>query len=129
MGIVVVVSTNDMLYRSVMGVDQAVKSRVGLAGRWRSNIACIVLGAVLWLQGNVLWHDTAHAAHDHGPELMCTLDVLLPEFGVSQHHAAGLADDHSMVVGLALKPCRVKAALIPAYFCRAPPHSSGCIHR
>lgn len=88
----------------------------------------MVLAAVLWLQGNVLWHDTAHAGHHHGPDLMCTLDVLIPDIGADEHWPPGVCTRTPVTVALPLKATRCGGGVPHAYLSRAPPQSIRCIN-
>jgi hypothetical protein len=89
----------------------------------------IMLVAVLWLQVNVLWHDTAHAGHHHGPDLMCTLDVLIPDIGTDEHWPPGICTRTSAPVTSPLKAACSGGGALLAYLSRAPPQSIRCINR
>lgn len=87
-------------------------------------ITSFVLVAVLWLQGAVLWHDTAHASHNHGSSVMCDLDLLIPDVGSHQSLQLCHSVDLSMLHRVTVRPSGVKASIIPAYLSRAPPSQS-----
>lgn len=84
-------------------------------------LSASVLLAVLWLQGNLLWHNTAHALHHHEADLLCQLDVLIPEAGTDQ---TSLPSDEIFSLCMVLTPVFVgsSGAHAPlAYLSRAPP--------
>lgn len=112
-----------------MNRDSALKFPAGLTDRRRIVVAVFVLAALLWFQAIVIWHDTAHAGHRHGPDLMCTLDILLPDYGAVRHETVRITASPLVVFESSLQSSNAKAALIPAYFCRAPPQSTYSVHR
>ena len=92
-----------------------------LSGSSRMGICALLFVTTLWLQGSLLWHDTAHVTHNHGASLLCDISVVAPE----THWLDECAVLHSQLTGSKLRIASdtdEPTGLRPhAYHSRAPP--------
>ena len=96
-------------------------SRPFSSGSSRIGFCALLFVTTLWLQGSLLWHDTAHVTHNHGASLLCDISVVAPE----THWLNECAVIESQLTGSRLRiisETDEPVDLRPhAYYSRAPP--------
>lgn len=92
----------------------------------RANSVRLVLCALLfvtliWVQGSMLWHDTAHVTHNHGDSILCELSAVAHEpycFDQNPVPQRTTCYEHLLVANTLALPF---SSVPLAYHSRAPP--------
>jgi len=84
-------------------------------------LAALALWSVVYLQSSLLWHDVAHAGHDHGESILCEISPVVPDHGgvIAAVQSIVVTGESARAVSVGVDSLFV--CQISAYHPRAPP--------